>query len=394
VARTHAADILGRRLQAQQLAAATFTDPTDVVAWMGAVQAQDYLGALWAVGARTAAATERDVERALAEGTIVRSWPMRGTLHFMASRDARWMIDLLAPRALAAARSRLRSMGVDAPTLSRARRALAARLEGGRRLTRPATYDVLERAGIATKAGRGLHVLWCLAHEALLCFGPREGKQPTFVLLEEWVPRAERVPRDEALARLAHRYFAGHGPATLHDFAWWSGLRLDVARAGVTGAGSARGRETIDGREHWFASAPPAKTASRRAIAHALPAFDELFVGYADRRAGVDPAHLDRLTPFDVLGPVVVVGGRLVARWKRVLTRDRVRCTLSPLDALGDAESRPVHRALERYARFLGRALEGGCGRAAPPAEAPGVTKLTRRGPGNDLERTRAPRGA
>jgi hypothetical protein len=346
------ADIARRRLRAQQLAAPTFARPVDAVSWFGAVQAQDYLGALWAVGLRVKGAHEGDVERALTDGTLVRSWPMRGTLHLMAAQDARWMIALLAPRASAAAAGRLRSLGTAAKLLSRARRALVPRLEGGRRLTRPAAYARLEEAGVTTEAGRGLQVLWCLAHEGLVCLGPRQGKQHTFVLLEEWAPRTARFSREEALAELARRYFTSHGPATLRDFAWWSGVTLADAGKAVNGAGRALRDEAIDGHRFWSASAAP--TGARAVPGHALPAFDEFFVGYADRRAAIDPAHADRLTAFDVLSPVVLVGGRLVARWKRATTRDRVICSLSPLAPLRGSERRIVHGALERYARFLG----------------------------------------
>jgi hypothetical protein len=347
-------EIVRRRLAAQQLAATELARPADVVAWFGAVQAQDYLGALWAVGLRLADARERDVERALAERAIVRSWPMRGTLHFLAAADARWMIELLAPRAAAAATTRLRAMGIDAGLLSRARRALVAQLEGGRRLTRPAAYAVLERAGIPTEGQRGLHALWRLAHEALLCFGPREGKQQTFVLLEEWLPGARRLPRDEALPELARRYFTAHGPATLRDFAWWSGMTLGDARLATEMAGKLVEREIIAGQAYWSAPAAlPARPARATERAHALPAFDEFFVGYADRSAAIDPAHAARVTPFDVLGPVVIHDGRLVATWKRRIAGKRVVVSTSPVAPLAGTKAKAVERALARYVRFV-----------------------------------------
>ena len=361
-----ASDIVRRRLVAQRLSATAFTRPAEVVAWLGAVQAQDYLGALWAVGLRLTQARERDVEQALADRSIVRSWPMRGTLHFVAAADARWMIELLAPRVAASAAGRLKAMGIDEKVLARARRALTKHLEGGRRLTRPAAYAVLERAGIATAGQRGLHVLWRLAHDGLLCFGPREGKQQTFVLLEEWLPRARRRTRDEALPELARRYFAGHGPATVRDFAWWSGLTLAEARRATDMAGKLVEHEVIAGERYWFAPVEPPAGAARAARAahaagtgdraHALPAFDEFFVGYADRSAPIDPAHAKRLTAFEVLGPVIVLDGRLVATWKRRITRAKVAVSTAPLAPLGRPGAAAVDRALERYTRFLGLA--------------------------------------
>jgi hypothetical protein len=238
-------EIVHRRLEAQRISSTTYTGPAQVVAWLGAVQAQDYLGALWAVGLRLAGAHERDVERALTERTIVRSWPMRGTLHVLAATDARWMIELLAPKAAASATSRLRAMGIDDAVLANARRALIANLEGGRHLTRPAAYRVLERARIPTARARGLLILWRLAHDGLVCFGARQGKQQTLVLLEEWLPQAKRMRRDDALGELARRYFTGHGPATLRDFAWWSGTTLTDARRAIDIAGTLLQEERI-----------------------------------------------------------------------------------------------------------------------------------------------------
>jgi hypothetical protein len=345
-------DLVLRRLHAQRVATTAFTRPAEVVAWLGAVQAQDYLGALWGVGLRlVSGAREHDVERALAERSIVRSWPMRGTLHFLAAADARWMIALLAPRAAGAAKNRLERMGIDAEVLARARRALVRRLEGGRSLTRAAAYQVLARARVPTEGQRGLHVLWRLAHEGLVCFGARRGKQQTFVLLEEWLPRAKGLARDEAMPELARRYFTSHGPATLRDFAWWSGMKLADARLATNMSGSLLEQEVIDGKTHWFAPAP---TPRAKARAHALPAFDELFVGYADRSAAVEPAYAKRLGPFEILGPVVVLDGRIVATYKRRFDAGRVVFATKPVGPMSEAKQRDVRGALARYARFLG----------------------------------------
>jgi hypothetical protein len=319
------------------------------------MQAQDYLGALWAVGMRTAKPCESDVDAALAAGAIVRSWPMRGTLHFLAAADARWMIELLAPRAVARAKTRFAKLGLDAALLSRARRALVKALEGGRRLTRPAAYRVLEAAHVPADAERGLHVLWRLAHDGLVCFGPREGKQQTFVLLEEWLPRSKRRPRDEALGELARRYFSAHGPATLRDFAWWSSLTLAEARHAAGLAEPLLEREVIGGEPYLSGPSEPTGVAGTSARAHALPAYDEFFVGYADRSAALEPAHAGKVTPFQLLGPVLLVDGCMVGSWQRTLTGKRVTFTTKPLAPLSAAKSTAVRSALARYARFVER---------------------------------------
>src|SRR2546426_1983179 len=244
-------DIALRRLLNQQIAQPRFAHPSEVVAWLGAVQAQDYLGALWALGLRTPGATEQSIEGALAEKTIVRTWPMRGTIHFVAAADVRWMLELLAPRVVQRSTSRRTQLGLDETIIAASAEVIARELQGGKQLSRNALYTLLERAHIATDSSRGLHILGRLAHDGLLCFGARAGKQPTFALLDEWVPGAKSLPHDEALAMLALRYFTGHGPATVQDLMWWSGLTTSEAKAGLAAVAPQLGRHVIAGQEYY-----------------------------------------------------------------------------------------------------------------------------------------------
>jgi hypothetical protein len=330
------------RLRSQLLARNPAATVPEVVAHFGAVQAQDYLGALWAVGLRMRAAVESDIERALAERSIVRCWPMRGTLHFVAAEDARWMLELLAPRVLTRHRARLqRDFALDSRTLRRSRTLIERALQGGNALTRPEIYATLEKAGISTGASRGLHILFALAHEHLICFGARRGKQPTFVLLDEWLPATKPKPRLEALAELARRYCTGHGPATAADFAWWSGLTLKEANEGLA-----------------LAEVPPASSATSTGATpsvHLLPPFDEYTVAYKDRSAIVDPAFARQVNAGGgMLNAVVVVNGLVAGTWKRDLRGKSVEITVSPFRILTTRETSALEGAGARYARFLG----------------------------------------
>ncbi len=351
-----ASRIIGERLRALRVTASTFTEPAATVAWLGAVQAQDYLAALWAVGLRTAGATELSVERALSEGSIVRTWPLRGTLHFVAAGDARWLTELLAPRAIAAGATRLRRAGIDATVLRKARAVLEKRLRDKRCLSRPDVYRAFEDAGIRATEQRGLYILWQLAQECFVCFGPREGKQPSFVLFEEWLPNAPERHGDEALAELAVRYFGGHGPATLGDLSWWSGLTRARARTAILAAGKRLSAETLDGEEHFRTAATTAPGRARGAV-HVLPAFDELLVGYAYGGTSVDAAVTKRVRSGGMIHPVVVCDARVAATWTRRLTPREVSCRVNAFEPLDRATSTGVERALERYAHFLGRPL-------------------------------------
>jgi hypothetical protein len=319
---------------------------------MGAVQAQDYAGALWAIGLRTRNATERMIERAIADRAIVRTWPMRGTLHFTAAEDARWMLDLLTPRVVAASTARLeREYGLDQRTLARSREVVTRALEGGRRLTRDATYRTLERAGISAAGGRGLHIAWRLAHDGLICYGPREGKQQTLALLDEWIPGGKRPARDEALAELARRYFTSHGPATVNDFAWWSGLLLTDAADGLALATGHLVSFGLADRTYWAAPSAPADDSSRRA--YLLPAFDEYTVAYRDRDMLGESAHGRPATGMDILRPAIVVRGRVKGSWTRTIAKHTVTVRLSPFTRLPAPARRAVSAAGRRYAAFL-----------------------------------------
>ncbi|HYG81029.1 MAG TPA: winged helix DNA-binding domain-containing protein [Pyrinomonadaceae bacterium] len=347
-------DIARLRLAGQRISGTSFEKPGEVVAWLGAVQAQDYLGALWAVSLRTRAAVEAEVERAVSEREIIRTWPMRRTLHFVAAADVRWMLRLLTPRVVAGMAGRLsRHFELDEAAFARSRKALARALEGGRQLTRNSMYEVLERARIPTGGGRGLHILSRLAQDGLICFGAREGRQQTFALLDEWSPPVGKIlDRDESLAALASRYFTSHGPATLQDFAWWSGLTAADARAGVEMVKSQFIQESIDGQTCWLPSSAPTVKETRPGV-HLLPAYDEYTVAYKDRSAVLDPAHAEEASQ-GILSPVIVAGGRVVGTWKRTLKRDAVVITTSLFRKFTAAETRAFDRAASRYRKFQG----------------------------------------
>jgi hypothetical protein len=351
-----------RRLRNQGILSPRPDGPEAVVARLGAVQAQDYLGALWAVGLRLKAARESEVERALADRRIVRTWPLRGTLHFVAAADVRWMLALLAPRMIALSAGRHRQLGLDEETFARSRDACVRALEGGRQLPRDALYRALESEGISTAGQRGIHILGRLAQEGLLCFGARQGKQHTFTLLAEWLPPASApgglLARDEALSELARRYFTSRGPATLPDFAWWSGLTLADARAGAESARPHLTPQVIAGETYWR---PPRQPAVNRAPSAAclLPAFDVYLVGYTDRSAVLSPEHVRQINAGGgILSPTIVIDGQVAGTWKRALKKGAVVITPAWFASPKPPQVRAFTLAAERYGAFLGLPVE------------------------------------
>jgi hypothetical protein len=355
---TSPSPLVRQRLLSQQLARPRLRSAGELVSRLGAVQAQDYPGSLWALGQRLAGAREVDVEAALAAGAIVRTWPMRGTLHYVAAADVRWMLALCAPRMVARAAGRYRELGLDGAAFARAGNALARELEGGRRLERREAYAVIERAGVSAAGQRGIHILGHLAQQGLVCYGPRRGRQPTFVLLDEWAPSAAPLPREEALATLAGRYVAGHGPAATHDFAWWSGLPVKDALAALHAAAEAGAVRAPRHGGLWHAARAPAAAAGRGPGAWLLPPWDEYLVAYQDRAAMV----LDRRGLENRLGtlgsPVIVIDGVVRGTWRRALGPARVSLALSFWGRATSAEREAVREAALRYGRFLGKDVD------------------------------------
>jgi Winged helix DNA-binding domain len=344
-------DIARRRLISQHIAYPMPETPAELVAWLGAVQAQDYAGGKWALGLRLPNTTDADIEQALADRAIVRTWPMRGTLHFVAPADVPWMLALLTPRMIERAAARHRQLELDDAIFARSRKLFVKTLQGGKLLSRDAMYRLLEQAGISPAGQHGNHILWRLAHEGLICFGAREGKQQTFVLLDEWLPATRPLDREEALAELARRYFTGHGPATVQDFAWWSGLRTADAKAGVQLVWSQLAREVVGGQTYWSADHPPVVRA-KRAAAYLLPPFDEYLVGYKDRADVLDPVHGENV--HDMLSPTVVIGGRVVGTWGRSLRKGTAVIAYHPFAGFSEADHRALAKAARRYGEFLG----------------------------------------
>lgn len=322
---------------------------------MGAIQAQDYLGALWAIGLRLPHATEATIEQALAEAKIVRTWPMRGTIHFVSAADVRWMLALLTPRVVQRSQARLRQLELDTATLNAGATVVARALDGGKQLTRNQLYDALEEAGITAHGSRGLHILGQLAHQQLICFGARAGKQPTFVLLDEWVPSTPAPLREEALAILARRYFTSHGPATLQDLIWWAGLTVVDAKAAIGGATGHLERAQIDGQEYFAVG----NTAGNKQDVFLLPPFDELLIAYRDRSASLDPSYSNLVAPGSngIFNPIVVTGGRVTGTWKREFKKDKVIMSFSPFAAWSNDEAAKIAQVAERYAAFVGKIL-------------------------------------
>jgi hypothetical protein len=349
--------IIDQRLSNLHLTRRTLKKPAEIVARLGAVQAQDYAAAKWALGLRSQNATDEDVERAVAEGEILRTHVLRPTWHFVAPADIRWMLALTAPRVRAASAFAYRTLELDHAIFRRSNAALAKALRGGKQLTRAELSSVIRRAGLNTDPLRTIHLLMWAELDGIICSGARRGKQFTYALLDERVLQTRKLERDEALPELARRYFTSRGPATLQDFVWWSGLTMADARAGIEAIEPQLARETVDGRTYWFAGAAPAKGGS--GAAYLLPNYDEYVVSYTDRSAIFDSVHAEKLDSRNnpLFQHTILINGRIAGTWKRELKKDAVMIELNPFAPPGKVAKQAMTKAAKRYANFIGLQL-------------------------------------
>lgn len=344
-------EIAQLRLQNQHIARQIFNKPAEIVDYMGAVQAQDYAAAKWALGLRLQNSSDAKIDKALDEGNIIRTHVLRPTWHFVTLADVSAMIDLTAARIKAMGASQYRQLALDKHVFNKANDVLAATLQGNKQIARPELAKVLADAGIATNEQRLIHLLMNAELDKVICSGGRQGKQFSYALFDDRVPRSQPFIKEETLARLALKYFTSRGPATINDFAWWAGITITDAKTGLEPVKKELTTIKSDGGDHWMSRELP-DNQGRASVAHLLPAFDEFAVAYADRSACVHPRYWPQ-PPFVVLGPVIVVNGQIVGSWKRVLTKGKAEISLEPFGALSKAHISAVEAANKKYQRFV-----------------------------------------
>jgi hypothetical protein len=352
-------DIALQRLRQQRLTGPQFHTPAEMAEWFGAVQAQDYLGALWAFGLRIRGATETSIEQAIADRSIVRITILRGTIHFLPAADVCWMLSLLRPRLLMLLRNgqRYQRQEIDEETVAKSQAVFARVLEGGAQLTREELAAALQQAGIDVGGSRFMPFLHRAQVDGLICHAARRGKQFTFALLDEWSPGGRSLSPDEALAELTRRYFTGHGPATLEDFAWWSGLTKAQARTGFDMVHSQLASETVAGQAYYLSPDAPTPL-EPPGIAHLLPTYDEYLVAYVDRGAVLGGLHNAAWPRGNVLfSSSIAVDGHIVGHWRRTLSRRSVAVETTPIILITDADRTCIADAVRRYSDFLGLPL-------------------------------------
>jgi hypothetical protein len=355
MAATSSSELIAARLHHQQLVRSTKRDPAEVVAWLGAMQAQDFSGAKWAIGLRAPACHESSIDEAFNAGQILRTHVLRPTWHFVAAADIKWLLSLSAPRVLANNAYYYKQLGLDKKVFDRSCAMMSRVLDGGEFKTRAELAIALKRAKVPAD---GLKLAYIMMHaelEGVITSGPRRGKQFTYALLDERAPKARVLDRDEALAELVKRYFASHGPATIRDFVWWSGLTAKDAEAGIAAAKPKLHQQTIDGRVYW--GTPSRAAAAKGCIAHLLPNYDEYLIAYKDRSPVVDSSRAAANIVARSNGGFshhLVIDGTLAGSWRREIKANSVMIEVAPYSKLTPAQTRAVMNAVDGHGEFLG----------------------------------------
>jgi hypothetical protein len=331
-----------------------------VAHWFGAMQSQDLASGKWSFGVRLGQ-TEREIDAAIERGDVLRTWPMRGTLHFIAAEDARWMLETTGIRALARAAGRRAQIGLTDKTATRAADVLSHALAGGKRFSRDEVVACWRKHGIKPEGQQVYHLLWYASQLGVTCVGPNRSKKQTFVLLSEWAPKQTSLARDEALAELALRYFRSHGPASQQDFMGWTGLTSGDAKGGMAALGPQIAKADFDGKALWMTAslldeALAGLKGSQPSPALALPGFDEYMLGFKDRAVAVAAEHQGKIIPGGngMFMPTMVCDGVVVGTWKRAFKKTAVLVEALPFQDLRPDVRKELDAAFARYASYVG----------------------------------------
>ncbi len=350
-------DITHIRSASQQLTTNSFKTPKEVVTWMGAMQAQDYAMSKWAVGIRLPNSTDKMVQDAIDKGKIIRTHILRPTWHLVSADNIHWMLALSGPRVKAFIKPRIKQFELSDELFLKSNNVIEKALRDNNHLTRDKLLDRLNTKKINTDDLRGLHLLMNAELEGIICSGITNNKNQTYALLAERVIKPLSTPKEEALAKLAKIYFQSHGPATLADFAWWSGLSSIEAKQGFEAIRSEFTEEKI-GSQIYLMNNVTSTHADKKST-FLLPAFDEFLISYKDRTAAI---ALDKqshaFTNNGIFKPVIVDNGQVSGTWKRTLKKDTVIIETEYFKPQSEAAKKRIAKAAKQFGDFLGRKIE------------------------------------
>jgi hypothetical protein len=347
-------DILKLRLSNTGLTTSPFKNVAEAVSHLGAVQAQDFSAAKWGIGLRIKNSTDEMIEMAFNEGAILRTHVMRPTWHFVLPENIRWMLDLTAARVKTLLGHYNRKLNLDDSLLTKSNDAIVRALQKQRYLTRQELKTVLEEIGIRTDAQRLAHIIVWAELDALICSGPRSGKQFTYALLDERVPKFKKVVREEALSKLALTYFVSHGPAQLTDFSWWSGLSMKDARNALDSIQPELEQIARDSKTYWFSPRVKMESSKLRST-FLLSIYDEYTIAYKDRSDLGEARDTERMLSMgNALTAVIILKGKVAGTWKKRSAKKRIEITLQPFRKLIRTQWQELRSEVARFEKFTG----------------------------------------
>jgi hypothetical protein len=351
-------DIAKIRLFNHQIVNSRLGSVKEVVGWMGAMQAQDAAMVKWAVGARLPHATEESVEMALNNGDILRTHLLRPTWHLVSPDDIHWMLELSANRIKASMKARDTQLGLTPDIFAKSKAILEELLQGGKHLTKEEMVPELNRASIATDENRAYHLLMHAELDGLICNGQTRRSSPTYRLLSDVAPKTRPFSKEEALGLLAQKYFTSHGPATLPDFTWWSGLSVGESKLALEMNKPELCSVTIEKQTYWY-KALPNEPAFDHDLVHVLPAFDEFLISYKDRSATLVLKDFNKVVSSNgIFRPFILINGQVAGIWRRVSKKDRIVIETTPFKPFSKKTKNLIEETFTDFERFSAKKVE------------------------------------
>lgn len=339
------------RLINQKLTDTTFDKPEDVLTWFGAMQAQDFNAAKWALALRCKNATDASIETAFNNGDILRTHIMRPTWHFVTPSDIRWLQALTAHRVHRFNGYYYRQTGLDKSIFVKSNTVIRKALAGGKQLTRSELQIHLEVAKIPTENLGLSYTIMQAELDALICSGPKRGKQFTYMLVDERIGQTENLSMEEALYELTKRFFQSHGPAQAKDFSWWSGLTLTEVKKGIELAGEKIYKESHNGKTYFFMES---KKSSTKESVFLIPGFDEYFIAYSDRSDVLNKNYAKELNQGGgMVSGAIIINGRMIGGWRRTFEKKSVVVTIRLFETIPEEMKEKIHQQTKRFGEFL-----------------------------------------
>lgn len=347
------AEISNMRLERQHINNSRFGRIKDLISSMGALQAQDYSMSKWAIGIRIPKASDGSVESAIDSGEIIRTHVMRPTWHMVAGEDASWLLELTGPGIKASQKSRNRELELSGDVFDRTNKIIINAVRNGNHLTREELMSVLRNEGIETANNRGSHILFTAELDRIICSGRIKSGKQTYALFSERIPGIKSIPREEALKKIAGKYFFTRGPATLKDFTWWSGLSAHDARRALEIISPELVSETIENKVYWYTPDSNMPFPGKNRV-YLLPSYDEFIISYADRSAALSIVHKKRAISVNgIFNPVILIDGQVAGLWKRSVRSDKVIFETSLFHKTDKKITRLIDEKVEEYGSFL-----------------------------------------